>query len=136
MKATRNSQQLSKELIAYTSKFTEIPTDVPGFELSHSLRSYSLANYPSGEEAALNILTTFIESRVSDYSSKRNFPAVNATSKLSPYLASGVISARQCLQFVMSRNSNQLDKGNQGCVSWISELCWVLSIQFQFLNLD
>jgi deoxyribodipyrimidine photo-lyase len=43
---------------------------------------------------------------------------------LSAYLAAGVISVRQCLHAVLSRNHGELDSGNPGAVVWINELLW------------
>ncbi len=77
-----------------------------------------------GEEAAHQQLEDFIDEKVSDYHQKRDFPSLNATSKLSAYLAIGVLSTRQCLQAAINRNQGRLGDGHPGMVSWISELIW------------
>ena len=48
-----------------------------------------------GEEAAIKILDTFIENKLSDYPQKRNDPNAEGTSNLSPYLHFGQISAQR-----------------------------------------
>ncbi|MGD9108320.1 MAG: deoxyribodipyrimidine photo-lyase [Gammaproteobacteria bacterium] len=80
--------------------------------------------WASGEKQAQRRLELFIENNIKDYAKKRDFPAINGTSNLSPYLAVGVISARQCLFAAMKANHNRLDKGNAGISTWISELIW------------
>jgi deoxyribodipyrimidine photo-lyase len=80
--------------------------------------------WTAGEDHAQNRLAAFIDGRIADYKQKRDFPAVNGTSTLSPYLASGVISAGQCLQAALDANQNRVDSGQRGVVAWISELIW------------
>jgi deoxyribodipyrimidine photo-lyase len=43
---------------------------------------------------------------------------------LSPYLAAGMISPRQCFLSALDANDNELDTGNQGAITWLSELIW------------
>jgi deoxyribodipyrimidine photo-lyase len=47
------------------------------------------------EKQAHKILHDFIDDKVEDYSKERDFPTIDATSRLSPYLALGKISPRQ-----------------------------------------
>lgn len=53
-----------------------------------------------GEEGGLLALDTFLESRLSNYRTGRDFPAVSATSRLSPHLHFGELSPRQVWQRV------------------------------------
>jgi deoxyribodipyrimidine photo-lyase len=48
-----------------------------------------------GEQAAMDRLTAFLEDKVTDYPQGRDFPARDVTSRLSPHLRFGEISARQ-----------------------------------------
>ncbi|NNM14645.1 MAG: deoxyribodipyrimidine photo-lyase [Gammaproteobacteria bacterium] len=77
--------------------------------------------WPSGETAAKRRLSSFIKNRVSDYKNTRDFPAVNGTSTLSPYLTSGVLSIRQCFQ-ALGKIENLAS--NPGALTWQSELIW------------
>lgn len=52
---------------------------------------------PTGEDAAHEQLEAFLTERAKDYKDNRDFPALDGTSQLSPYLANGVLSGRQCL---------------------------------------
>ncbi|MFS2157536.1 deoxyribodipyrimidine photo-lyase [Pseudomonas sp. Pseusp122] len=97
------------------------PTRVEGFTPpSPSLR----ALWPAGEEEARQRLERFSDERIQDYQLQRDFPAKPGTSQLSPYLASGVLSPRQCLHAALSSNNGEFETGNNGSVTWINELLW------------
>jgi len=80
--------------------------------------------WPAGEDAAADQLARFLRFRGRYYNAQRDFPAVSGTSELSPYLALGMISHRQCLQAVMSENNGQLAEGDAGLGTWVNELVW------------
>ena len=98
-----------------------VPASVPGFAPpSDDLRQL----WPVGESAALERLTLFAEERIADYAQQRDLPALPGTSQLSPYLAAGVLSPRQCLHAALRANGGEFDSGQPGVVTWISELLW------------
>ncbi|MBF0677192.1 deoxyribodipyrimidine photo-lyase [Pseudomonas sp.] len=98
-----------------------VPASVQGFTPpAESLRQL----WPAGEDAALERLTLFAEERLEAYTQQRDIPALPGTSQLSPYLAAGVLSPRQCLHAVLRANSGEFDGGLPGAVSWINELLW------------
>lgn len=71
-------------------------------------------HWPAGENEAHRRLTRFIDETVEDYLQLRDLPARTGTSQLSPYLAAGVISPRQCLHAALSGNQGELDSGSVG----------------------
>ena len=81
-------------------------------------------HWPAGQGPAADRLERFLRYRGRHYRDQRDFPAVRGTSELSPYLALGMISHRQCLQAVMSENVGQLGDGDAGLSAWVSELIW------------
>ena len=98
-----------------------IPTQVPGFATPcTALQSI----WAAGETAAMERLESFAEERLSDYDRQRDFPARPGTSQLSPYLAAGVLSPRQCLHMALSNNRGEFETGSAGAVTWINELLW------------
>lgn len=103
-------------------KSSSIPNQVTGFN-----NKIDLSAWPIGEEAAKRGLRTFCKEHVNDYKQDRDFPAIDGTSRLSPCLAIGVISARQCIQAMMqhleSDDFNSL-KNRVGTATWLSELAW------------
>lgn len=99
----------------------DIPTHIPGFcAPAPDLGSL----WPAGEQSALLRLQRFTDEALPDYHRQRDMPAYPGTSKLSPYLASGVLSIRQCLHAALQVNQGEFDSGNEGVVTWINELLW------------
>jgi deoxyribodipyrimidine photo-lyase len=80
--------------------------------------------WPSGQDAAASRLDTFIERSIGRYQDDRDFPGENGTSRLSPYLAAGVISPGACLRAARSANHGEMDSGKMGIRTWITELLW------------
>jgi len=98
-----------------------IPGAVPGFTPpAASLRQL----WPAGEQAANRRLLAFADEQIDYYQSERDFPARPGTSRLSAYLAAGVLSPRQCLHAALHANQGEFDSGNSGIVTWINELLW------------
>ncbi|APE31111.1 deoxyribodipyrimidine photolyase [Halomonas aestuarii] len=80
--------------------------------------------WPAGEDAAADRLERFLRFRGRHYQRQRDFPAIRGTSELSPYLALGMISHRQCLQAVLAENDGALAEGDAGLTAWVNELVW------------
>lgn len=80
--------------------------------------------WPAGEGPAADRLERFLRFRGRHYAERRDFPALRATSELSPYLALGMLSHRQCLQAVLAENAGRLAEGDAGLVAWVGELVW------------
>lgn len=97
----------------------DVPSSIDGFPSGGLARLW-----PAGEEAARRRLRRFIEQNVGRYKSKRDSPADDLTSRLSPYLAIGSLSARQCLAAALEGNNGRLDRGRVGPATWISQLVW------------
>ncbi len=66
-------------------------------------------------------LRDFCQDDVDGYQQQRDFPAVEGTSRLSPYLAIGALSVRQCTARLMIGHGYHLSLGRQ---TWLSELIW------------
>ena len=80
--------------------------------------------WPSTYEAIAQRLNDFLDNRVEQYDHARNFPAEPGTSQLSPYLAAGAVSVKQCLNLALQANHGELESGSVGLRSWINELIW------------
>ncbi len=98
---------------------SEIPNAIPSVNSSIDSKLW-----PAGENEASSRLDKFINEAILDYDSQRDFPAIPGTSRLSPYLSTGMISARQCFQAALHENNDQLDSGNKGALTWMGELIW------------
>ncbi|SFP64198.1 deoxyribodipyrimidine photo-lyase [Pseudomonas borbori] len=98
-----------------------VPEAVPGFASpTASLRQL----WPAGEQQAHRRLLAFADEQIDYYQSERDLPGKAGTSRLSAYLAAGVLSPRQCLHAALQANRGEFDSGNTGVVSWINELLW------------
>lgn len=80
--------------------------------------------YPAGEEAALQRLRAFCREQVQDYLRQRDLPALAGTSSLSPYLAIGVLSPRQCFNRLRAECPQLLEDRESGAFAWLNELIW------------
>jgi len=100
--------------------------------LNHSTASFDLnagktpaVKWQAGEQAAHNVLKLFVRKRIGDYREQRDFPAVDGTSSLSPYLAMGVLSPRQCyVAAVQSLQKATTAMQKESTATWINELIW------------
>ncbi|MHA6163607.1 deoxyribodipyrimidine photo-lyase [Pseudomonas sichuanensis] len=98
-----------------------IPAHIEGFDGTPvALREH----WPAGEDEAHRRLAHFLDECVEDYPQQRDLPATAGTSQLSPYLAAGVISPRQCLHAALASNQGEFDSGNAGVQTWVNELLW------------
>lgn len=129
------------------SKGFGIPEYAPGFECKDV--DYMKKLWPAGEKAAKTVLDNFLrrkggemgmdtpatgdmwedvgandkESRISRYGIGRNLVSENGTSRLSPYLAAGVLSPRACLRATMALEKNKLKVGRgSGTEMWNTEI--------------
>lgn len=69
-----------------------------------------------GEANALSRLDAFLDARIQRYETDRDYPARRGTSRLSPYLGMGVLSARAAY--------HQAEQAGAAAASWLNELIW------------
>ena len=84
----------------------------------------SSAHWPVAEQIVLQRLRQFCQDHVGQYATSRDFPALEGTSLLSPYLAIGVLSARQCVARLQLEQAPELFSEGSGSAIWLSELIW------------
>ncbi|OBU30888.1 deoxyribodipyrimidine photo-lyase [Photobacterium kishitanii] len=81
--------------------------------------------WPVDESAIQQRLQMFCETKAEYYQQQRDFPAIDGTSCLSPYLAIGALSARQCLAALMEALPQCVEINKQnGAFVWLSEVIW------------
>ncbi|ODQ01774.1 deoxyribodipyrimidine photo-lyase [Salinivibrio sp. SS2] len=83
----------------------------------------SVSAWPTTEKAILDKLRTYCREQAADYKTHRDFPAIEGTSQLSPYLAIGALSPRQCLARLQSEHPHWREP-DSGAATWLSELIW------------
>lgn len=95
-----------------------IPLSIDGFDDS----TYRDGLWCPGEQVAKTKLDKFAK-RIGAYSRNRDTPSISGTSVLSPYLAAGVLSPRQCLKSALECCGGSLSR-SPGAATWVSELAW------------
>ncbi|PWO00508.1 hypothetical protein FA09DRAFT_294029 [Tilletiopsis washingtonensis] len=127
----------------------EVPEAVPGFECED--REYMHKLWPAGSDAARRVLELFIggkkgqmdfeadatgvdqpmtddgakDSKIAAYGTARNILSEHGTSRLSPYLSAGVISARACLRASRDVTKGKLQIGrDSGPAMWGVEVAF------------
>ncbi len=91
------------------------------FKKSHSV---DMSLWPPGEEEAMHRLRAYLEEKIYRYAQDRNDPIIDGTSRLSAYLASGIISPKRCILEALKINNFELDAGEKGITKWIDEIVW------------
>lgn len=102
----------------------EVPPTPDNKQLSDDQRKHLRQLYPESEHEGLRRLEAFLNEKVRQYDDGRNIPAQQNTSVLSPYFASGSLSARTAVAKARESNKNQLDRNDPGTMAWISEVAW------------
>lgn len=91
-----------------TSRVKCISADINTLQLVPSIKWTDGIDelWPAGEEAAIDLVKTFIDEDLAAYKTKRDFPAISGTSRISPYLAIGALSVRSVYQYALKMQPN------------------------------
>ncbi|KAF7301780.1 Deoxyribodipyrimidine photo-lyase [Mycena indigotica] len=154
--------QPNDESIRKSAKFgrlfdSTVPENIPGFELEDADHQKMAEIWPAGELAAQEILKRFMltkarksqlgavdplakgaddskHNRLVQYDAERDQADKDTTSRISPYLAAGIISARTCIRATLfsDRDPDQkLNKQtkvdgtkNTSIGRWVQEVAW------------
>ena len=92
-----------------------------GFEKTHFVE---MDLWPPGEDMAKRRLEDFLKNKINCYSKNRNDPILEGTSRISPYLALGVISPKKCILEALKLNNFEFSSGSLGITKWIDEIVW------------
>ncbi|KAJ9107135.1 hypothetical protein QFC19_002795 [Naganishia cerealis] len=143
-----NDASLRLENSAFDALFDDerwaIPDEVNGFECRD--RELMAKIWPEGTEKALQVLDKFLSgqarhedlglvdplkqyipegqsdgaTRIKDYASSRNSCDGNSSSRMSPYLASGIVSARMVLNKARGLTNGKLESGRDSGIGIVS----------------
>ncbi|KAG7096829.1 hypothetical protein E1B28_004238 [Marasmius oreades] len=140
-----------KELEMFSKLFSSaVPKHVDGFKLEDEDQKKMEKVWPAGEDVAKQMLEQFLHSkskssklgavsplegeaeasdkasRLIKYGKDRDDATRDNTSRLSPYLSSGVISARACVRATLTmQSSKKIDGGRDtGIGRWVQEIAW------------
>jgi len=123
-KAQQDSERKPLPIVREQKPLDITPSPVPDAIDGYIASAVDPALWPAGEAYALRRLKYFLDQHSQAYKDKRDSPATDGTSRLSPYLACGVLSPCQCFHAALQANDGQYDTGNNGIATWISELIW------------
>ena len=76
------------------------------------------------EQVEQQLIPRFFQDKVQYYGQERDFPAIKATSGLSPYLAIGAISPRYLLVLMIQRFPDVLLAADSEEFVWLNEIIW------------
>ncbi|RKP40130.1 DNA photolyase, FAD-binding/Cryptochrome [Dimargaris cristalligena] len=130
MDRTLNFQKRHPALFLTAKQFSSYWAELRGLlpvdlQLDPEASRQAGQRYGVGEKHAQTLLADFTRLVLSQYKERRDFFGDDAgTSRLSTYLASGIISPRQCLHAAVDHNDQRLECGDPGAVHWIQELIW------------
>jgi len=91
------------------------------FEITHQV---NMNLWPAGEDEAEVRLLTFLDEKAMKYSKNRNDPILDGTSRISPYLALGIISSKKCILEALKINNFEFSSGHIGITKWLDEIVW------------
>lgn len=100
---------------------------LPQFELYHESETEQprlSANWCLADKYMAEIWPQFLQQHIHHYHQQRDFPAQDMTSKLSPYLAIGAISASTLCQQVLMLYPEQAEQKDTGVGVWLAEIIW------------
>ncbi|WRT70869.1 uncharacterized protein IL334_007868 [Kwoniella shivajii] len=142
-----NDQSIKSDEKFSTLFDDKIPDSLEGFECPESDKLKEL--WPEGTDRAKEVLNRFFhtkprkdqfhfvspltpgaeesekESRIAQYQTGRNLVDGDNSSKISPYLASGVISGRMVLNEAKKMKKGKLESGRDtGMGMWVQEVSW------------
>lgn len=117
------AQALPKSMVADVLSI-HWPESEAAMGLSDEQRKKLIQWWPAHSEAVIARLDAFTQEPINQYKALRDLPAQPGTSQLSPYLASGLVSARMCLYKALKDNAVDIEKTVEGVHTWVNEILW------------
>ena len=106
---------------AKNKKYLE--SNIDNFDFSHNY-GLDFELWKVGEKGAKYALSDFLKFKASSYDKNRNDPILEGTSRISPYLALGILSSKRCILEGIKLNNFDIYSGNKGILKWIDEIVW------------
>jgi deoxyribodipyrimidine photo-lyase len=113
--STSSKYNFFKDKVSYNIKVSDLKLNIPRKKWIDKI----LLHWEIGEEAAKSKLKNFIDIKLHNYSSGRDRPDIEFTSKLSPHLHFGEISPKKIFLEVMMSKINDENKKK-----YLSEIGW------------
>ena len=104
-------------------KLTNIESNLNNLDFEKKHKA-DMSLWKEGEEEAIKRVKNFIKEKAINYSKDRNDPIIDGTSRISPYLALGIISPKRCILEALKANNFEFTSGHIGITKWIDEIVW------------
>ena len=106
-------------------KLSKICSNIESFNFQFiQNHAVDMNQWRPGEDEAAARLNDFLKNKIIDYSKNRNDPMIDGTSRISPYLALGIISSKRCILEALKLNNFEFNSGHIGITKWIDEIVW------------
>ena len=114
------------KLPAIPNEFKHSEHDVSALQLLPELSWHENFHkyWNPGEQEALKQTKSFLKKKIADYNSARDLPAINGTSKLSPYLHFGEIHPQRILWLVFEEFGDLENITDPNIVQFCKEILW------------
>lgn len=99
-----------------------LSTPLTPIALNYTQQDFDSSLFPVDEKLVIAQLRQFCQQAAGEYEQRRDYPAIEGTSRLSASLATGGLSPRQCLNRLLAEQPQALE-GGAGSV-WLNELIW------------
>lgn len=99
-----------------------LSSPLPIITLNYPQQDFDSSLFPVDEKLVIAQLRQFCQQAAGEYEQRRDYPAIEGTSRLSASLATGRLSPRQCLNRLLAEQPQALE-GGAGSV-WLNELIW------------
>ena len=109
------------DLLPAPETLPALPAEIKGESIPAELTLSESVPFKPGEAEAHRRLEAFAAGPIAHYHERRDRMDLEATSRLSPYLRLGMLSAREAV--VASRRAKELGDGT-GAQTWLNELIW------------
>src|SRR5690606_5379890 len=80
--------------------------------------------WPVGETHALAKLQRYCDAHLQSYHEERDFPALDTTSRLSPYWELGILGPATAMRRLAARSPGFPHELDKGADVWLNELAW------------
>lgn len=98
---------------------------LPDIPVHQEQQTFGLSkDWPLADQFMTETWPRFLQQDIHDYQQLRDFPFEDKTSRLSPYLAIGAISARTLCQQVLQLYPEVIEQKDTGLSVWLSEIIW------------
>ncbi|MDB9763946.1 DNA photolyase family protein [Gammaproteobacteria bacterium] len=104
-------------------KLTNIESNLNNLDFEKKHKA-DMSLWKEGEEEAIKRVKNFLKEKAINYSKDRNDPIIDGTSRISPYLALGIISPKRCILEALKANNFEFTSGHIGITKWIDEIVW------------